>query len=100
MSRLKMTRLKMTKSSGNVFLDLGFDPAEADLLRLRSGLMVELGEYLKGTGRPQADIARQLGISQARVSKLIRGRFEEFRLDMLVTLAVRAGLHVEMKVAA
>jgi predicted XRE-type DNA-binding protein len=48
----------------------------------------------------QAEAAQVLGISQSRVSDLIRGKFEKFSLDMLITLATRAGKKVELKMAA
>lgn len=48
----------------------------------------------------QAEAAQVLGISQSRVSDLIRGKFEKFSLDMLITLATRAGKKVELKLAA
>jgi predicted XRE-type DNA-binding protein len=48
----------------------------------------------------QAEAAQVLGISQSRVSNLIRGKFEKFSLDMLITLATRAGKKVELKMAA
>ena len=95
-----MSKLKITTSSGNVFTDLGFDAAEAELLRLRSALMIELGQHIASMNMTQTETARLLKTTQARVSRLVRGRFADFSLDSLVTLAQRAGLHVEMKLAA
>jgi predicted XRE-type DNA-binding protein len=48
----------------------------------------------------QVEAAQVLGISQSRVSDLMRGKWDKFSLDMLVTLATRAGLHCELKLAA
>jgi len=48
----------------------------------------------------QARAAKLLGISPSRVSDLVRGKWEKFSLEMLVTLATRAGLHVTVKTAA
>ncbi|MDI6764909.1 MAG: XRE family transcriptional regulator, partial [Thermodesulfobacteriota bacterium] len=48
----------------------------------------------------QAKAAEILGVSQSRVSDLIRGKWERFSLEMLITLATRAGMHVTLKKAA
>jgi predicted XRE-type DNA-binding protein len=88
------------KSSGNVFIDLGFEPAEARIMALRAEVMIRLEQHLKAQGWTQAEAAKRLGVTQPRVSRLIRGRWEDFSLDMLLTLAVRAGLKPEVRLAA
>ena len=93
-------QLKITKSCGNAFLNLGFSPDEATILTMRSQLMVELRIKIRDKQWTQAEAAQVLGISQSRVSDLIRGKFEKFSLDMLITLATRAGNKVELKMAA
>ena len=97
---MKKEKLKITKSSGNVFLDLGFPPDEATILAMRSQLMCQLEILIRDKQWTQAEAAQVLGISQSRVSDLIRGKFEKFSLDMLITLATRAGKKVELKMAA
>lgn len=97
---MKKEKLKITESSGNVFLDLGFSPEEATILAMRSQLMGELRIKIRDMGWTQAEAAEILGVSQSRVSDLIRGKFEKFSLDMLITLATRAGKKVELKLAA
>ncbi|WP_295401379.1 helix-turn-helix transcriptional regulator [uncultured Thiocystis sp.] len=88
---------RIIDSSGNVFVDLGFDPAEAEVLKLRAEVMIRTAEQLKVRGWTQAEAARQLGITQPRVSRLIKGKVEDFSLDMLLTLATRAGLRPELR---
>ena len=97
---MKKEKLKITKSSGNVFIDLGFSPEEAAILAMRSELMCRLEILIRDKQLTQAEAAQVLGISQSRVSDLIRGKFEKFSLDMLITLATRAGKKVELKMAA
>jgi predicted XRE-type DNA-binding protein len=97
---MKKEKLKITDSCGNVFIDLGFSPEEAAILTMRSQLMGELRIKIRDEGWTQAEAAKVLGISQSRVSDLIRGKFEKFSLDMLITLATRAGKKVELKMAA
>ncbi len=87
-------------SSGNVFRDLGFSPEEAAVLQMRADLMVELRKVIKAKKLTQAKAAKLLGVSQSRVSDLVRGKWEKFSLEMLITLATRAGLHVTVKTAA
>ena len=89
---------RITPSSGNVFVDLGFDEAEARVMALRAELMLRLAQELKTKGWTQAQAAKRLGVTQPRVSKLSKGAWQEFSLDMLLTLAGRAGLHAELRV--
>lgn len=92
--------ISITEGSGNVFIDLGFDPAEAEVMKLRAEVMLRTAQRLKEQGWTQAEAARQLGVTQPRISKLIKGKVEDFSLDMLLTLAARAGLHPELRLSA
>lgn len=94
-----MSKPKMTPGSGNVFTDLGFPPEEAALLQMRATLMNDLRQVIEARGWTQVAAARELGISQSRASDLVRGRWQQFSLDTLVTLAVRAGRRVELVAA-
>ena len=91
---------KAVKSCGNVFLDLGFPTEEAALLKMRSDLMGDLRGFVRDSKLTQAEAARRLGVSQSRVSDLVRGKWQKFSLEMLITLASRAGHKVEVRVVA
>lgn len=91
---------KIVPSSGNVFADLGFPPEEAAILVMRADLMAQLRLVVEKRNWTQVEAAKVLGISQSRVSDLMRGKWDKFSLDMLVTLATRAGLQCELKLAA
>ena len=91
---------KITRSSGNVLTDLGFPPEEAAILAMRADLMAQLRLVIEKRSWTQVEAAKTLGISQSRVSDLMRGKWDKFSLDMLVTLATRAGLHCELRLAA
>lgn len=93
-------KLKITKSSGNVFADLGFAPDEVAVLTLRAELMVALRKLIADKGWTQVEAAAELRVSQSRVSDLVRGKHDKFSLDMLVTLAARAGRTVKLRLAA
>ena len=84
--------------SENVFEQLGFKPEEALNLRLRSKMMSALIAEIEERGLTQAQAAKQLGVSQPRISDLMRGKLHLFSIDTLVTLLSAAGLRVEMKV--
>ena len=88
------------KSSGNVFTDLGDSPDEAAILQMRADLMADLRKWIKAKRLTQAKAAEILGVSQSRVSDLIRGKWERFSLEMLIALATRAGMRVTLKKAA
>lgn len=88
----------ITPSSGDVFKDLGFSAAEAEDLRLRSDLLIELKNRIVATGDPQRVTADRLGISQPRVSDLLRGRIDKFSLDMLALFLRRLGASVQVVV--
>jgi predicted XRE-type DNA-binding protein len=87
------------KSSGNVFVDLGFSPEKAAILQMRADLMADLRKVIKARKLTQAKAAKLLGVSQSRVSDLVRGKWEKFSLEMLITLATRAGIRVHIKTA-
>ena len=86
----------MVKSSGNIFKDLGFPPDEAAILQMRADLMVELRKFIEVKKLTQAEAAKILDVSQSRVSDLVRGKWEKFSLEMLITLATRAGMRIKL----
>jgi predicted XRE-type DNA-binding protein len=85
------------RGGGNVFADLGFDPASAANLRLRSELMMRVERYVRESGATQTEAARVLGITQPRLNALLKGRIDLFSLDALVNMLTRAGIGVELK---
>lgn len=89
-------RLKRTRSSGNVFFDVGFPPDEAENLLLRAQLMSRIRDIVRGT--TQREAAKQFGISQPRLNDVVRGKISKFSLDALVNMLARAGMRVELKV--
>ena len=82
---------RTTKSKGNVFLDVGFSRGEATVLAMRAELMATLRKLIAARGWTQQEAAKRLGITQSRVSDLVRGKWEKFSLDMRITLAARVG---------
>jgi predicted XRE-type DNA-binding protein len=74
-------------------------PAEAANMKLRSSLIIALTEHIRREGLTQTQAARLLGVSQPRVSDLIRGKIDLFSIDTLVNMLSAAGLHVEVQIA-
>ena len=91
---------QVVHSSGNVFIDLGYSPDEAAILQMRADLMADLRKWIKAKRLTQAKAAEILGVSQSRVSDLIRAKWERFSLEMLIILATRAGMNVSLRKAA
>jgi predicted XRE-type DNA-binding protein len=88
--------IKIHRSSGNVFRDLGFPAEEAENLRVRADLMIALSRLIKARGLTQAAAARLFGVSQPRVSDLVRGKIGRFSVDTLIAMLGNAGVHVEI----
>jgi predicted XRE-type DNA-binding protein len=75
------------------------DTAEdAENMKLRFTLMIALKQDLTCTGVSQSEAARTFGVTQPRVSDLVRGKINLFSLDSLVNMATSAGLKVELTV--
>ena len=90
--------IKMHRSTGNVFKDLGFPPEEAEHLKVRAELMIQLTKVLERRGLTQAKAARLLGVSQPRISDLVRGKIDRFSIDTLVEMLGHAGAQVRFVV--
>ena len=75
-------------------------PAQAENMRLRSTLMMALKDHIVRSGLSQSEAAKLLGVTQPRISDLMRGKIELFGLDTLVNMVAAAGLHVEMRVSS
>ena len=73
-------------------------PEEAENMKLRSSLMIALKAHMERVGSSQSEAAKIFGVTQPRVSDLVRGKINLFGLDALVNMAAAAGLHVEMTV--
>ena len=82
----------------NVWDALEDTPEEAENMKLRSALMLALKKRIAAVGMSQSQAAKLFGVTQPRVSDLMRGKINLFGLDALVNMAAKAGLHVEIRV--
>jgi predicted XRE-type DNA-binding protein len=74
-------------------------PVEAENMKLRSALMMAVRDHIEREGMSQGEAAKLFGVTQPRISDLVRGKIDLFSIDMLVNMASAAGLHVDMKIA-
>jgi predicted XRE-type DNA-binding protein len=88
------------KRFANVWDAIEATPAQAENMRLRSTLMMALKDHIVRSGLSQSEAAKLLGVTQPRISDLMRGKIELFGLDTLVNMIGAAGLHVEMRVSS
>ena len=91
-----MKKVKLTRSSRNVFRDLGFSGAEAEYLKVRADLMVNLQQVVTARGLKQAEAAELLGVTQPRGSDLMRGRIDLFSIDTLIDMLARLGVRTRL----
>lgn len=88
----------MTKRYATVWDAIESNPVEAENMKLRAMLMMALKDHIESEGLTQAAAAKRFGVTQPRISDLMRGKIEVFAIDTLVNMLAAAGLHVEMKV--
>ena len=88
------------KRFDNVWDAIEDSPAQAENMKLRSTLMMALKDHIVCSGWSQSEAAKLLGVTQPRISDLMRGKIELFGLDTLVNMVGAAGLYVEMRVSS
>ena len=93
-----MKKVKRAKSSGNVFRDLGLGPKASENLLVRAQLMTEIEKYIQKEKITQAEAAKLFGVTQPRISDLIRGKIHLFSVDTLIAMLSHAGLIVDIRV--
>ena len=86
----------ITPADGNVFADLGLDDAEN--LRLRAQLMIEVKRFVEDSGLKQREAAKAMGTTETRLSEILHGRIEKCTIDRLVNMLAQVGRHVRLAV--
>ena len=87
--------IKIQQSTGNVFRDLCFPPEEAENLKVRADLMIQISKLIRSRRLTQDQAAALFGVTQPRVSDLVRGKIERFSIDTLVAMLGHAGVQVQ-----
>lgn len=88
--------VEVQRSSGNVFADLGLP--DADKLKIKTGLVIEIRKAMQRLGMTQQEAARRMGITQPKVSDMMRGEFSNLSERKLMDCLNRLGYDIEIKV--
>lgn len=88
--------VRVRRSTGNVFRDLGFSREEAENLKIRTNLMIRISKLIETRRLTQAQAASLFGVTQPRVSDLVRGKIDRFSIDTLVAMLSHAGVRVQI----
>jgi predicted XRE-type DNA-binding protein len=91
-------RIEHTKSSGNVFADLGLSNPEERLLKAE--LAVHIRRIIEQKGWAQTRAAELIGLDQPKVSRLLRGQLSGFSVDRLFNVLNRLGHDIEIRISA
>ena len=91
---MTVDKIKIERSNGNVFVDLGRPDAKAHLLKAK--LVSRIDEIISQRGLKQVEAAKLLGLSQPDVSRLLRGNFREYSVERLLRLLLALGRDVQI----
>lgn len=86
------------KSTENIFEAIGFEKEEADSLLIRSQLLGEIKQYIKDSGMSLRSAAAFFGVSHPRISDIMQGRIDKFKIDYLVDMTAKTGKKVTITV--
>ena len=92
-----MKKIAVTKSSGNVFVDIGLPNPEEHAAK--AALVSHIADAIEGLGLTQVEAAKRMKLSQPDVSKILKGHFDRFSLERLLLLLRRLGQDVRIEVA-
>jgi len=95
-TKRSVERVKIERSSGNVFADL--ELPDADKLKIKSGLVIEIARGIRRLGLTQHQAAERMGISQPKVSGLLKGDFANLSERKLMDCLNRLGYDIQIKV--
>jgi predicted XRE-type DNA-binding protein len=88
--------VEVRRGSGNVYADLGLP--DADKLKIKTGLVIEIRKAMRSLGLTQVDAAQRMGISQPKVSDMMRGDFSNLSERKLMDCLTRLGYDIEISV--
>ncbi len=91
-----MSDTEITKSSGNVFADLGFPDADTHLVKAK--LVSNILDTMRDQGLTQTKAAELMGITQPEISRFSNGHFRDITTERLMRLLTRLGCEVDIVV--
>lgn len=83
---------------GSVWDAIEDTPEAAENMKVRSSLMMALKTHITRAGLTQVEAAEKFGVTQPRISDLLRGKIGVFSVDTLINMTAAAGMHVELRV--
>jgi predicted XRE-type DNA-binding protein len=89
--------MKATIGSHNVFLDLGFEPEEAENLLIRSDLMLDLRRYIRQNGWTELEAITNFGETPLSIRHLMEGEIDSFSVDKLIAMLVKTGMPIKIE---
>jgi len=89
--------MKTTRIS-NIWDSIENTPEEAQNMKMRADLMMNIRRYIRNSALSQEQVAQKMGVTQPRVSDLMRGKINLFTIDALTNMAVALGLKIELRV--
>jgi predicted XRE-type DNA-binding protein len=89
--------IEVQRSSGNVYADL--DLPDADKLKIKTGLVIEIRKAMRRLGLTQQAAAKRMGITQPKVSDMMRGDFTNLSERKLMDCLNRLGYDIEIRVS-
>lgn len=92
----KATDTRITKSSGNVFADLGLAHPEERLLKAE--LALHISQLIQSKGLTQTQAARLVAVPQPHLSNIMRGRLSGYSVEKLLGIINRLGRRVEVRI--
>lgn len=87
----------MTETHTSVWDAIVDSPVERESLKLKSLLMMNIERYIHEQGMTQQQAADKMGVTQPRISDLVRGKMDKFTIDMLVNMLAALGLHLDVQ---
>lgn len=89
--------MELKKSSGNIFEDLGFDPAEAEVLKVKAQLKLDIEKEIKARGLSQAKAAQLVGVARPAFNRLMNNKLEGISVDKMINIKYLLGLGTEVR---
>ncbi len=96
MKNRRVDGIEVQRGSGNVYADLGLPDAEK--LKIKTGLVIEIRKAMRSLGLTQQEAARRMGITQPKVSGMMRGDFSNLSERKLMDCLTRLGYDIEISV--
>ncbi|MBZ0148748.1 MAG: helix-turn-helix domain-containing protein [Pseudorhodoplanes sp.] len=95
-ARTKASSTKITRSSGNIFADIGL--ADVDEHELKAHIVICISRTIAAKKLTQTEAAKRMGVAQPDLSKILRGNFSGFSLERLLGFVRALGSDVEIKI--